>query len=260
MGRWITRKRVVWRGGMLAAGVLAAHLAVAGTAPPPPQEPADYRNPPRAYEQRAVCGWTLWIEEELTERDPALCARAVDRLDRKLGEMLAVLPPATRTNLQRLPLYLMYGQKATAGGRSNGAEYYQRGAPRHFKHLDPRWEQCVVIYSAGNYVWLSDFWALKVLVHEFAHAWQLEQWPEEEADILAAYRQAMALGLYRGVRDLDGKTLDQGYAAVNQLEYFAELSCAYFVGCHYHPFNRDQLWLYDPAGYEMIKKKWGLQQ
>ena len=160
---------------------LVCQAVEAATSPPPPQEPADYRSPPRAYERHAAQGWTVWVEQELAERAPTLCARALDRLDRKLGELLAVLPPASHTKLRELPVYLMYGRKATAGGRTNGAEYYQRGAPRHFKHLDPRWEQCVVVYSAENYVWLSEFWSLKVLVHEFAHAWQLEQWPEEEA-------------------------------------------------------------------------------
>lgn len=40
------------------------------------------------------------------------------------------------------------------------------------------------------------------------------------------------------------------------LEYFAELSCMYFVGCNYQPFNRKQLKDYDPVGYAMIQQMW----
>jgi hypothetical protein len=230
----------------------------AATTPPPPQEPADFNHPPRQYEQRTALAWTVWVEKELVTREPLLCSQALARLEKKLGEMLAILPPATQTNFQQTPLFLMYGAKSRYGGRSNGAEYHQRHAPQHYSNLDPRMGGSVVVYSADNYVWLSEFWALKVLVHEFAHAHHLGHWPEEQPDILDAYHQAMAGHLYRKVLDLDGRTLDNGYAAVNQLEYFAELSCAYFVGCNYEPFNREQLKEYDPAGTRMIRKMWGL--
>ena len=116
----------------------------------------------------------------------------------------------------------------------------------------------MVIYSAENYVWIPDLWALKVLVHEFAHARQLEQWPEEQPDILRAYEKAMAHGKYRQARDLDSRLIEKTYAAVNQLEYFAELSCMYFCGCNYPPLNREQLRAYDPDGEAMIRKMWGL--
>jgi hypothetical protein len=64
--------------------------------------------------------------------------------------------------------------------------------------------------------------------------------------------------LYHDVKDDKGKTLEKGYAATNQLEYFAELSCMYFAGCNYHPLNRTELKVYDPAGYAVIEKMWGL--
>jgi len=48
----------------------------------------------------------------------------------------------------------------------------------------------------------------------------------------------------------------QAYAAQNHLEYFAELSCAYFVGCNYAPFNRAELKEYDPAGFALIEALW----
>ena len=96
-----------------------------------------------------------------------------------------------------------------------------------------------------------------VLAHEFAHAYQLEQWPENEPTIFDTWEHAMQLKLYRNVKDENGEVLEQGYAAVNQLEYFAELSMVYFVGGYYTPFHRDELKSYDVQGYEMIQKMWG---
>ena len=69
----------------------------------------------------------------------------------------------------------------------------------------------------------------------------------------------MKLGLYHGVKDDEGKIVDKAYATVNQLEYFAELSCMYFVGCNYQPFDREELQTYDPKGYAMIEQMWDVK-
>ena len=66
--------------------------------------------------------------------------------------------------------------------------------------------------------------------------------------------------LYHQVKDVDGKTLDAAYATTNQLEYFAELTCMYFTGCNYKPFNRSELKQYDPPGYAMVERFWRVGQ
>ena len=68
----------------------------------------------------------------------------------------------------------------------------------------------------------------------------------------------MQQGLYHNVKDKNGEVLEQGYAAVNQLEYFAELSMVYFVGGYYTPPSREELKAYDPQGYEMVCKMWNV--
>ena len=112
-----------------------------------------------------------------------------------------------------------------------------------------------------NYLDISDLWAKKALFHEFAHAYQLEQWPENQPDILHAWEHARKEDKYRNVRDVEtNQSLDPAYAMTNQLEYFAELSCIYFVGCNYEPAGRKQLKDYDPVGYEMIRKLWRVEK
>ena len=151
----------------------------------------------------------------------------------------------------------MYGPEAKSGGRNNGLEYFQKYAPRQHPELDRQWSDAIVIYRAENYVQISDLWAQKALLHEFAHAYQLEQWPEHQPDIQRAWEHAMASRRYRNVRDVEtGKTVDSAYALVNQLEYFAELSCMYFAKCNYQPANREELKAYDPVGHAMIRKLW----
>ncbi len=227
---------------------------------PPPQKPVDYNDPPREYQSTRLGSWTFHMEKQLIADAPDVEKRALARLEKKLGEAMQSLPESTRARLRRLPVFLMYGPKAKAGGRDNGLEYFQKNAPEHHRQIDRRWGSCIVVYCAENYVQISDFWSLKALLHELAHAHQLEQWPEQQPDIYWAWKNATSHGLYRSVQDDQGKILDTGYAVVNQLEYFAELSCMYFVGCNYRPFNRQELRVYDPTGYAMIEKMWGIKK
>lgn len=225
---------------------------------PPPQKAVDYRNPLREYETVKAGEWVIEVEKQLRDNDRDISDRAVKRLEEKLDNSFEVLPESSHALLKNHKFFLMYGPKASDGGRDNGLEYYQKHAPQHYKHIDPRWGGCIAIYSAENYVQISDLWALKVIIHELAHAYHLEQWPETQEDIRQAWKNAVQIGIYMDVKDNEGKTIEKAYAVVNQLEYFAELSCMYFAGCNYQPFNRSELKAYDPVGYAMIEKMWGI--
>jgi hypothetical protein len=227
---------------------------------PAPKPAVNFREPARTYQTVQLGQWTVMVEQQLQADEPDLAKRALARLESKLGVMLAALPTSARPRLEKLPIFLMYGPKATGGGKDNGAEYFQRNAPEHHKLLDPRWKSCVVIYCAKNYVQQSELWSVKLLVHEFAHAHHMEQWPEKQPDILQAWNHAVECGLYRQEKDEKGKIFNPGYATTNQLEYFAELSCMYFVGCNYPPVNREELKAYDPVGYNMVEKMWGVRE
>jgi len=248
--------------GLLAAvGLLLVSACAAGEPAPAPSSPkpaVNFREPERVYQAVQLGQWTVRVERELQTKEPDLAKRALARLEAKLGVMLAALPSSARARLEKLPIFLMYGPRAAGGGKDNGAEYFQRNAPEHHKQLDPRWKSCVVIYCASNYVQLSELWAVKLLVHEFAHAHHMEQWPEKQPDILQAWEHAKESGLYRQENKENGEIL--GYAAANQLEYFAELSCMYFVGCNYPPASREELKTYDPVGYNMLEKMWGIKE
>jgi hypothetical protein len=34
----------------------------------------------------------------------------------------------------------------------------------------------------------------------------------------------------------------------------------YFVGCNYQPFTRAELKTYDPVGYALVEKMWGVKK
>ncbi|MCX6879974.1 MAG: hypothetical protein NTW21_40165 [Verrucomicrobia bacterium] len=225
-----------------------------------PQKPVNFRDPPREYTPVLAAGWTIQVEKQALAEEPELAGKAAARLGQKLNEALAALPEASRANLKKLKIFLMYGPKAKGGGRDNGTEYYQPQAPDCYPTLDPHWGNSIVIYSAENYEWQSDLWALKLTLHELAHAHHLGQWPEDRAEIVRAYENAMNRKLYRNVRTDQGQTVAKAYAIENPMEYFAELSCMYFAGCDYAPRNRQELATYDPEGYAMIRELWEIKQ
>jgi hypothetical protein len=219
----------------------------------------NYRNPPREYQDFKTGNWVIKLEKQMLVEDPALAQRASARLEQKLALLLTILPKHTHAELQQVPIYLMFGPRATGGGEDSGLSYFQKNAPDFNLQLDPQWRHCVVIKSAPNYLALSEFWSIKPVVHEMGHAWHLMHWPEKQPDILAPWQNATERGFYQNVTDVNnGQMISRAYALTNQLEYFAELTCMYFVGCNYPPLNRRELQLYDPNGYAMIETKWGV--
>lgn len=220
------------------------------------RDQVNYRDPPRKYKKVTVDGRVFTVEQQLMKEAPNVAQRALARLNKNIDLALTILPRHAHRHLVKQRFYVMYGPKATGGGRDNGIAYFRPGAPKHNANRDEDWNSVVVLWHAENYTKLTDLWALKSVLHELAHAYHLEQWPEKQPDLLDAYRRAMAGNLYRNVENNKGGVFKAAYATVNQLEYFAEVSCMFFAECNYKPYDRSEFKVYDPAGYEMVRKLW----
>lgn len=239
---------------------LLSVLALAST-PASGQNPGakakpDYRTPARAFSEVKRGQRTFIVEKQLLDEDRATANKALDRLNTNIELALSILPRHSRKQVAKQKFWLLYGPKSTAGGRDNGLAYFRPGSPKFDEKRHEDWNSVVVVYHAQNYVSLTDLWALKSVLHELGHAYQLEQWPEKEPSILAAYENAMQGKLYHNVKNDKGGRFPKAYATQNQLEYFAELTCMFFAGCNYHPMKRSDLKRYDPIGYEMMRKMW----
>jgi hypothetical protein len=249
---------------LVAVAVRAADEAPAPVAPrvtPKAIElPAfDVNHPPRQYSERVLAGWNVFVEKQLIEEDPVTAQQAIAKLEAKLGEVAKALPSPAVKSLREVRIFLLYGPKATGGGRSSSFQYFRPGAPKYSPYLDERMSNSILIFSAYNYHYLDPLWSVKGLVHELAHAWHFLHWKENEPGIYDAWAAAMKAGLYKSDVAADAKNIKTlRYAAQNQLEYFAELSAMYFVGCNYPPANRSELKAYDPVGYDMIERYWGI--
>ncbi len=222
----------------------------------PPVEKIDFRNPERAFVDVPHGTRFIRVEKQLLDENRPLAMKSIERLKITMDLALDIFPGHSHPFIAKQQFWLMYGPKARGGGLPSGASYFRPGSPDSNKLLHPDWNSAVVVNDAENYLGLSELWAMKVVLHELAHAYQLEQWPEQEAHIQAAFDHAAAESLYRNVPEDTGATIETAYALSNQLEYFAELSCMYFARCNYRPFNRSELKTYDPTGYAMIREMW----
>lgn len=95
-----------------------------------------------------------------------------------------------------------------------------------------------------------------ILLHELAHAVHHLALGHENPAVVFAYNQAMDRRLYDKVKDAFGREC-RAYAATNNAEYFAELSCAYLDRCRYFPFTRAELAEHDPTGFRLMQSVWG---
>lgn len=196
-----------------------------------------------------------WQEAELPARKPALAEASARKFQAALDQVVAAYPAHTRDRWRKLRYFLLWGPDSPAGGEPSGMRFVRPGeASRH--NRDPRWQDAIVVYSADNLMYLTDLWTKKALAHEMAHAWHVANWPDRHPAIEQAWRNAVDRGLYRNVKDVKGRTLETAYAAKNPLEYFAEVSAAYFVGIDYEPYDRAGLRRHDPDGYRLVELSW----
>lgn len=243
--------------------ILGMTSACAGQeqAPPRQKKPKhDFRAVEREYQTVKRGRWVIEVEKQLIEEAPDVATAAVRRLELNLNKVFTLIPKPTHGNLRELKYFVLYGSKSRGGGYDDGLQYCAKNAPIEHPNLDEPWERCILVHSAYNYSKISDLWALKALIHEIGHAQHLENWPSNQAEIKAAWQNAVDTGLYVNVKDDKGQVIADAYARANHLEYFAELTAMYFARCNYTPFNRTELKKYDPTGYAMIQKMWGLSK
>ena len=215
----------------------------------------DFQHPTRDY--IFLDGdWDIYYEASMEKANLRLAKESVAKLKKTLRAIEKSLPSGSLPELQTLNIFLMWGEASPNGGKKSGMRFVRRGETTNRPHYDSRWEHSVVIYSAENLMYLTDMWAKKALMHEFAHAWHITHWPEKYSEIVIPWKNAISKNLYTNVDDYKDRVIESAYARKNHLEYFAELSAMYFVGGNYYPYNKEQLHSYDPDGTEMVKKLW----
>lgn len=202
-------------------------------------------------------GFPVFIEPALLAGEHAAVGeKSIAMLRNHLERINVLVPEPALSKLQQVGIWIEVDHPLTD---VEPGPYHGGGRWLIENGYDRRLENCVHVTRAASL--LERHHMLKhpfVIFHELVHAYHDEHMAGgfQNQQVLAAYNNAMAKGLYDEVLDYKGRTV-RAYAATNQMEYFAEISEAYFYRNDFYPFLNVELKLHDPVGYELMRQVWG---
>lgn len=205
------------------------------------------------YEQVELRGWTLQVDRALVAEEH-LWARTRDELDVQLYRIVRTVPEPALGKLRQVTVWVHFKAPWTR------CMAYHPGRGFLVEHgMNPEMEKGIEVGDARTFlVWTLDQpW---MVLHELAHAYH-DRFLEVGFDnppVLAAYRSAIEKKLYTRVMGWKGPERD-AYAATNQMEYFAELTEAWFGQNDMFPFVRGELIRHDPDGAKAVAEAWGAE-
>lgn len=208
------------------------------------------------YEPRTVAGFTVLLHRSLADERSIDGPRVMAALTWDL-DLLIERIPAHALDLLRstTPIWVTPSLPSRAGWAARGLCH----------HPSPDWLEAngygreragaIEICNVADYLLWRAEQPLCVL-HEMAHAYQFQL--SDPPAIRQAFDAAKASGRYEAVPFvmLDRSVTRRAYALNNHMEYFAELSEAYYGRNDYFPFTRADLKTHDPEGYAMIESIW----
>ena len=199
-------------------------------------------------------GWKILVNKKFQPAEPEVYEKAMKQLSVQLYNITRLVPEPALGKIRRIPIWV---------------ELFERHHPCMVYHPDAAWlikngmnpdkARCVELANARNFItWTLDQpW---MVLHELSHGYH-DQFLEngfENVEVRAAYKHAMDEKLYDAVLRR-GFKVEKAYATTNQMEYFAELTEAFFGTNDFFPFVNVELRKHDPQGYDMERRAWGIK-
>ena len=202
-----------------------------------------------------IRGWTVHLNKKLWKKNRKATAEMLKLLDAQLKRVVDAVPPKALAHLRTIPIWVNPKYK----GIIPRGEYHPSAKWLKEHGRNPEMAKSVEITNVSIFPRENRRMPL-MLLHEFAHAYHDQVLGFDNPEIKAAYEKARKSGRYDKVKRTDGKNISMGraYAMTNDKEYFAELSEALFGKNDFEPFDREELKKFDPAGFAVVAKMWGL--
>jgi hypothetical protein len=210
------------------------------------------------YETRLIHGFSVLLSTQAIKEGKKDHGRPFKALDDECNGLVEVLPQTAVRVLQKVLIWVEWDAIDPANPRVL-AKYYGGNIwtlPPNDQPLKKNAVELLSLKKLTEEKERSIERARLVLLHELAHAVHHLLLGDEHPGIRFAYKQAMDRRLYESAVT-DWGTREKPYAATNDHEYFAELTCAYLDRCPYYPFNYKDLEDHDPTGYRLMKTVWG---
>lgn len=207
------------------------------------------------YEKQSIQGFNVFVEKKALEINEELTNQALELLDINLKEIGELgLNPSILNQLKLVPIFMDWNTT------SGGAVYH----PSIQWLLDNGYyegkEKSIEISNIRNYLNWSNLNQPYMILHELSHAYHDRVLGFDNTQILNAYNSAIASKRYVNIKYHNGDQVysiaSEAYSITNEIEFFAELSEAYFGLNDYYPFKKSDLQTYDPKSFEVIKLAW----
>ena len=200
------------------------------------------------YERRNVRSFPVYIAPEFGRHQNSRLERSLEVLDANARRIEDIIPSAAWRRISRIPIWLEYEPDS-----SYDVGYFP-DSPKWLAAYD------ISIAKAGSIQFTSSLAAMagyqpNPLMHELAHAYHDLVLSFHDPQIRTAFARAQASGRYNAVRGPYGRW-ERAYAINDLMEFFAELSEAYFGINDFFPFTRDDLKAFDPDSYRVIADAW----
>ena len=211
----------------------------------------------RGYESHSIEGWRVLISQELFEKNRENTAKALVILKEQLVDLPKRVPPQAVHHLRKIPLWF--------------SPIYPEFGSRAEYHPDRSWlveNKRNPLMAKGVEFSMVDEMAEEIrrmpllTLHELAHGYHDQIFGFDGPAIKAASERARDSTTYEAVkrtRGIPGQsyTTEKAYAMTNQMEYFAEVSEAYFGRNDWYPFNYIELKSHDPKALPILEAAWG---
>ncbi len=220
-------------------------LSPQGKAPPVPPLPT-------SHTKQVIEGWTVRVDDRLL--DPAndeVRRKALRFLEFKLADIKVVVPPDRVKKLQAVPIQL-----DLTHGKLGPMQYHPSAGWLKSNGYSADLAKCVHLPRAADLATKRNTneqpW---VILHELAHAYHDQVLGFDNPRVREAFEGYKKSG--RGEKALlyDGRRVKH-YALTNPMEFFAEMTEAYFGVNDFFPFTRAELLETEPATHELMADVW----
>jgi alpha-L-fucosidase 2 len=233
---------------IIVGSALQLGLIMTSLAAEPPEAPK-----PASRTDRVIEGWTVRIDDRLLQPpNEELGTRILKSLDARLTNIKAVVRPHCLAKLQSFKIVLDLSH-----GKLVPMQYHSEVDWLQDNGYEADLVNCVHIPVAAALLEPRQInvqpWCV---LHELAHAYHDQVLGFDEARIRDAHKAYKESGHGDAALLITGERV-RHYGLTNQMEFFAEMTEAYFGTNDFFPFNRGELMTAEPAIYQLMATLWG---
>lgn len=239
-------RRMAKRCLVLATALVFQLIAIGG-------DPGDTPPLPTEHKVHLIEGWTVHVDTRLLSDENATVGRHALRIvENQLFRIRLVVSDEKVKRLQQVPIWL-----DLTCGELKAMQYHPSAGWLRAQGYSSDLAKCVHIPQVKSFINARTLREQPdVMLHELAHAYHDQELSFEHAEIKAAWVRFKESKKYESVLHIRGDK-SKHYGLTTQMEFFAEMTEAYFGMNDFYPFNSAELKKEEPQLFQLLETLWG---